>query len=74
MISLAKAKDIKDRHSERLLQQPGVWGVGVEVDANQRPILVLHVDARRPEVKDKLPTDIEGCPVKVVTDGPIIKQ
>lgn len=38
-------REVKRRHSMRLLQLPGVSGVGVEKDSAGNYVLVVHVDA-----------------------------
>jgi hypothetical protein len=71
MVSLAKANEIKKRHSNRLLKIPGVWGVGVEKDDSNQPVLVIHTDGQH---ANDLPSDLEGVPVKIVDDAPFVKQ
>jgi hypothetical protein len=56
---------IKDRHSMRLLNLPGVIGVGVEQDETGRYVLAIHVTTDDPDVLARLPEQIEGYPVKI---------
>jgi hypothetical protein len=69
MASREEAVGIKDRHSDRLLDLPGVVGVGVAEDEGGEYALVVHVESDEPEVRGQLPDEIEGCPVKVVQTG-----
>jgi hypothetical protein len=74
MPSEQQVREIKRRHSARLLQQPGVCGVGVEKDARGEFVLAVHLDATQPEAGAELPDAIEGCPVKRIRSGPFTKQ
>jgi len=68
-----KAEEVKDRYSLQLLSQPGISGVGVEQDEAGRYVLMVHLDTNDPAVKQRLPTEIEGYPVKWVHSGPFRK-
>ena len=70
MVSFEYANVVKERHSERLLKTPGVWGVGVERGDDRAPTLVVHIDPAHSHLRDQLPKQLEGCPVHVVEDGP----
>ena len=70
MLSEDEVRAIKRRHSARLLEQPGVSGVGVEKDEAGRFVLAVHVDASDPAAGEGLPGAIEGLPVRVVRSGP----
>jgi len=74
MVSLAQARRIKEKHSDRLVSRPGVWGVGVEQDADGTPVLVIHTDAGQRRGLADLPTELEGVPVRIVEDAPFRKQ
>jgi hypothetical protein len=71
MVSEQKAREIKRRHSQWLLQRPGVWGVGVERSGEGEPVLVIHLERNMPEARRGLPEELDGCPVVFVEDGPI---
>lgn len=68
------AKEVKRRHSARLLQEPGICGVGVEKDEQGEFFLAVHLDAGNPQAGANLPDSIEGCPVRRVQSGPFTKQ
>jgi hypothetical protein len=74
MASEAQALDIKRRHSARLLNQPGVSGVGVEKDDKGEFVLAVHLDPTQPNAAAAIPNSIEGCPVKRIFSGPFAKQ
>jgi hypothetical protein len=64
---------IKRRHSATLLALPGVSGVGVEKDDNGDFVLAVHVNSDEPAVRQLVPDQIEGCPVKRIVTGPYRK-
>jgi len=69
-----KIRAVKRRHSARLLSQRGVSGVGVEKDEAGRFVLAVHINADDPKIAQQLPSEIEGCPVKIIKSGPFHKQ
>lgn len=74
MPSEAEVTEIKRRHSARLLQQPGVCGLGVEKDDSGNFYLALHLDADNPRAGATVPDSIEGAPVKRIRSGPFVRQ
>ena len=73
MATEEQAREIKSRHSARLLQQPGVSGVGVERDAQGSYCIAIHLDSDDPAVQAGLPRELEGCPVQFIHSGPFRK-
>jgi len=67
---LKALREVKSRHSRELLARPGVSGVGVETDGHGRPSLVVHLDSNRPDVREGLPDQLEGYPVRYLVTGP----
>jgi len=74
MPSEQEVAEIKRRHSARLLQQPGVCGVGVEKDQAGNFYLAVHLDSSNAATTATLPDSIEGAPLKVIRSGPFTKQ
>ena len=74
VVSMKRARAIKEKYSDRLLGLPGVWGVGVEVDESGQPVLIVHTDRSHPDSYSEVPAELEGCRVKLVEDGPFFKQ
>ncbi len=66
-------RELKHRHSARLLSQPGVSGVGVEKDDEGEYVLAVHLDNDDSEAVKLLPDEIEGCRVKYIKSGPFRK-
>lgn len=73
MKSEQEVRQIKRRHSARLLALPGVCGVGVERNDTGEYVLALHLETDDPTIVSGLPTRIEDCPVKWIHSGPFHK-
>ena len=61
MATEEEVRQIKRRHSARLLQQPGVCGVAVEKGEHGDFVLAIHLDATQPDAGATIPDAIEGC-------------
>ena len=68
-----EARAAKKRHSAALLQQPGVSGVGVERDSDGSYFIAIHVDQDDPQAGKDLPSQLDGCPTRLVRSGPFRK-
>lgn len=66
-------RELKHRHSARLLSQSGVSGVGIEKDDAGEYVLAVHLDSDDPEALKLLPDEIEGYSVKYIKSGPFRK-
>jgi hypothetical protein len=73
MASEEELRQIKRRHSARLLQLPGVCGIGIEKDKSGDYVLAVHLDASDPNAGKDVPETIEGQPVMRVQSGPFTK-
>jgi hypothetical protein len=73
MASEDELRQIKRRHSARLLQLPGVCGVGIEKDESGDYVLAVHLDASDPAAGKEVPETIEGQRIKRVRSGPFTK-
>ena len=69
-----EVRDIKRRHSAKLLQQPGVCGVAVEKNEQGNFVLAIHLDATKPDAGATVPDSIEGCPIRRHRTGPFVKH
>jgi len=74
MVTFEELKAVKRRHAATLLRKAGVCGVAIEQDADGAPVIAVHLDDDDPGVREQLPTELEGHPVKFVYTGPIRKQ
>ncbi|MEP6911361.1 MAG: hypothetical protein ABI923_01320 [bacterium] len=73
IVTEKQIREVKRRHSARLLSQPGVSGVGIEKNEKGEYCLAVHLDADKTNGDKKLPAEIEGVPVKYVRSGPFEK-
>jgi hypothetical protein len=73
MATEKEIQELKRRHSLRLLNQPGVCGVGVEKDEAGGYVLAMHLDTDDPQILSQLPKEIEGHPIKFLRSGPFRK-
>ena len=65
MLSESEALRIKTRHETELLAIPGVEGVGLgEVDGES--VIQVYVADDSPEVRGRLPEQVDGCRVLAV--------
>ncbi len=64
---------IKDRHAPDMMRTPEIIGVGVGVtDRDPSEVaLVVYVDSTRP-IQPRVPTEIDGVPVRVVRTDPFV--
>jgi hypothetical protein len=71
MATIEEANEIKRKHSLDLLKKPGVCGVDVQADAQGKGVIHIHLD---PNLASKMPTQLDGVPVKCEFTGPFRKQ
>jgi hypothetical protein len=65
------AEEVLSRHQERLMSiDEGVTGVGI-TESQGQPAISIMVRQLTPELKAKLPTQLEGVPVKIDVTGEI---
>ena len=62
-----------ERHSEELLDIPGVVGVAEGI-SDGRPVIQILVARRTPELMSQLPRTLEDHPVVVIESGEIRAQ
>ena len=58
---------LEEQLSPWLLNQqenPGVWTVGIEVDAQGQPTLVIGIDRDHPDTRDKIQKRLQGYPLQ----------
>jgi hypothetical protein len=69
--AINRARQIKDRHSEALLQRPSVVGHGLGSDG-ARPVIEVYLDQENADARREIPAQLEGVPVRIVVTGPFI--
>lgn len=67
--SVTDVEAVKRRHERRLLETPGVTGVGIGRRDGQDCIRIYVADDS-PKVLSAIPTSVEDVPVEVVVSGP----
>lgn len=68
-----KIEDVQERHEQRLMAIPGVTGVGITL-LNGQPAILIMVNQLTPELKKKLPDQLEGYAVKIEVSGELRAQ
>ncbi len=69
MATEQQAREVKQRHSLRLLQQEGVSGVGVERDKDGNYFLAISLATDDPKLQASIPRELDGCPTKINITG-----
>lgn len=64
-------EDVKKRHQSRLLATPGVVSVGIGLDEEKQPVIIVGVEDDDEALKASLPQQLEGYPVRVQHAGKI---
>jgi hypothetical protein len=63
-------QEAKAKHAEGLLEMPGVVSVGVGLDPEGRPAILVGLDGPCPETCAALPDSLEGYPLRTRVTGP----
>ena len=74
MATFDEIRDLKRRHSAQLLKKPGVCGVDIDTGEAGDSVLTIHLDTADPAVRQQLPDQLEGFPIRYVHTGPFRKQ
>ena len=74
MTTFEDLKAVKRRHAASLLRRDGVVGVDIDEDDSGEPVIAVHLERDSPKVRQQLPSELEGHPVKYVLTGPVRKQ
>ena len=69
-VARAPIADVLRRHTPSLLGIPGVVGTG-EGRAGDRPVIVIFVARRTDQVRQQLPSALEGYPVEIRESGDV---
>jgi hypothetical protein len=63
--------DVKARHEAALLRLPDVVSVGIGLDENSNPAIIVGLKRPNPETESQLPTQLQGYTVLVRIVGEI---
>jgi hypothetical protein len=66
----ATIHEIRDKYESEIMAIPGVTGIGIG-DHDRKPGLAIkvYVDRLTPELKTRIPTELEGYPVNTEKTG-----
>jgi hypothetical protein len=67
-------RDVKSRHEARLLTLPDVVSVGIGRDENGNQAIIVGLRRSNPATESRLPTELEGYPVRIRIVGEIKAQ
>ena len=74
MATKRTVEQLKRRHRGRLLDLPGVCGVGIERDKHKDDyVLVVHVEDDDEATRAAVSKEVEGESVRIVKSGPFRK-
>lgn len=65
----ASIQDVKNRHVEQLMSLPGIVSVGIGLDDNKHPIIIVAIEKDDSEILSKLPKQLEGYNVHTQISG-----
>lgn len=63
--------EAKTKHAEQLLELPGVVSVGIGLDSEGRPAILVGLDGPRLETCAALPASLEGYPLCTRVTGTV---
>lgn len=69
-MSSLSIKDVKKKYETRIMNIPGVVGIGIGKENEQDAIKVLVVE-RTPTIENKVPKQLKGFPVVIQETGVI---
>lgn len=64
-------QEAKTKHAEHLLELPGVVSVGIGLDPEGRPAILVGLDGPRPETCAALPGSLDGYPLCTQVTGTV---
>lgn len=72
---LQAAKAIQQRHTDALMQIPGVIGTGIgQSEETGRVVIEVYLERLTPELQGAIPSALNGIPIRVVVTGPVMAQ
>lgn len=67
-------REVKQQHQTQWLAKPGVVSVGIGMDAQKKPVIVIGVKQLSAELSEAFPRSIEGYPILLKEAGEIQVQ
>ena len=69
MADIDKIKKVKQLHEDKWLALDGVVAVGIGLVQGDRGGIIISVEANRDTIREQIPSEVEGVPVKVQVTG-----
>ncbi len=70
VVKLQTVRNVNARHSQALLNIPGVVGHGVGLSKSGKPSIRVFLASENASARSQIPTSLENVPVQVVVTGP----
>ncbi len=67
-------EEVKARHTDRLMALPGVVSVGIGLDSDNQPVIVVGFDEQSIAESAVIPAELEGYRVISRVIGPVSAQ
>ena len=64
-------QEVKAKHERRFLAMPEVVSVGIGLDPEGNPAIIIGLARHHPKTLEQLPKLVDGYPVKVEVIGPV---
>lgn len=65
---MASVEEVKKRHESRLMDTPGVVGVGIGRSGG-KAVIRVYVEKDTPKVRNAVPHALDDVPVEIVVSG-----
>ena len=65
-------EQVQESHTKDLMAIPGVVGTAIGQAENGSPAILVFVEEKTDEITRKVPTELEGYPVRIQVTGEIV--
>jgi hypothetical protein len=68
---MPEIKRVKEKEEKKILEIPGVAGVGIGEERKSAPrkIITVYVESADPRILGQIPEDIDGFPIRIIESG-----
>jgi len=70
--SMRSLQQVQESHTKELMAIPGVVGTAIGQSEDGSPALLVFVEEKTDEITRKVPTELEGYPVRIQVTGKIV--
>ena len=71
-MSKRSLEQVQESHTKELMTIPGVVGTAIGQSEDGSPALLVFVEEKTDEITRKVPTELEGYPVRIQVTGKIV--